>query len=405
MQPRNPSRSALPMSPRCVVFQERLLPYSETFILEQVKAYRRWNPLLVGISRVEGLSLEGVPWRCIEQRPPNRLSSWSRKLLTYAGVPLRSDIEFLRTLAPHLVHAHFATTAVRIWPTVRALRIPFVVTLHGADIHVSDAYYRSGRAGWVQTRFPERLRAMATDPATRFIAVSESIRRAGIRRGIPAERIEVCHIGVDVETFTMAQTPPSRRPRIILFVGRLVEKKGCEYLIRAFAGIRRSVPATRLVVIGDGPLRAELEKLSTSLGTQVTFTGALPADDVTGWLRESRVLVLPSVVAGNGDAEGFGMVLLEAQASGVPVITSADGGAEEAVRDGLSGYAFPQKDVDALSHRLRMVLLDDDLADRMSIAGRYWVESRFDIKRCSADLESLYDRTLSAHSGQERPCL
>ena len=167
---------------------------------------------------------------------------------------------------------------------------------------------------------------MANRPRVSFIAVSEAIRSRAISFGIPESKIEVRYIGVDISKFTPGGRPLTKRERRALFVGRLVEKKGCEFLVRAFANVQEAVPNASLVIVGDGPLRDPLQSLANDLKIRVQFRGVLSGADVSRELHLARVFCLPSVTAANGDAEGFGMVLLGSQASGVPVVTSALGG-------------------------------------------------------------------------------
>ena len=122
----------------------------------------------------------------------------------------------------------------------------------------------------------------------------------------------------------------------------MVEKKGANILIEAFARVRKQIENAELVMVGDGPLLAEFKQLAQQLRVPVTFTGTLSSDQVKQQIDEARVFCLPSVTATNGDAEGFGLVLLEAQACGVPVVTSARGGATEGIKDGVTGCAFPE---------------------------------------------------------------
>jgi glycosyltransferase involved in cell wall biosynthesis len=107
------------------------------------------------------------------------------------------------------------------------------------------------------------------------------------------------------------------------------------------------------------------------------------------------VFCLPSLTAGDGDAEGFGIVLLEAQASGVPVVTSAMGGATEGVLHGETGFAFAEKDIDAMAEYLCRILMDDELARSMSVAARRFVAEKFNLKRCTSALEDHYDALVS----------
>jgi glycosyltransferase involved in cell wall biosynthesis len=182
----------------------------------------------------------------------------------------------------------------------------------------------------------------------------------------------------------------------VLFVGRLVEKKGCEYLIRAFAQVKQLVPDASLIIAGDGVLRGELSQLARQLGVRAQFRGALSSDEVAQELHLARVFCLPSVTAANGDAEGFGIVLLEAQASGVPVVTSAMGGASEGINEGVTGFAFRERDVDTLAARLVELLTNDAIAASFALAGPRFVSQRFDLHRCTEALEALYDHTLAA---------
>src|SRR5690606_4063699 len=120
-----------------------------------------------------------------------------------------------------------------------------------------------------------------------------------------------------------------KRKNRILFVGRMVPKKAPALLVEAFAEVRKSMPNAELVMIGDGPLRKQTEHAAETLGVPVIFLGAQNTNEIMAQLQESKVLCLPSIVAESGDAEGFGMVILEAQSCGVPVVSSAMGGASE----------------------------------------------------------------------------
>src|SRR5699024_5679577 len=147
--------------------------------------------------------------------------------------------------------------------------------------------------------------------------------------GIPDEKVTVSYIGVDTQRFQPQGRPVTQRLKRILFVGRMVEKKAPQLLVRAFAQARKNVEDAELVMIGDGPLLEETRALAVHLGAPVTFLGTCPHSEVQKQLHQARVMCLPSVTAENGDAEGLPTVIVEAQACGVPVVTSARGGATE----------------------------------------------------------------------------
>jgi glycosyltransferase involved in cell wall biosynthesis len=155
-----------------------------------------------------------------------------------------------------------------------------------------------------------------------------------------------------------------------------------------------------LIIVGDGDLRDELQRLAQGLGVDAKFRGALSSAEVAGELQMTRVFCLPSVRAANGDAEGFGIVLLEAEGSGVPVVTSAIGGAAEGIDEGVTGFAFRERDVDTLAARLITLLTDDALATSMAHAGPAFVAKRFDLYQCTEKLELLYDAASEARTSK-----
>jgi glycosyltransferase involved in cell wall biosynthesis len=242
--------------------------------------------------------------------------------------------------------------------------------------------------------YPALLLELARHPRVRFIAVSHAIRQCAIAFGIPEDKLSVHYIGVDPRKFTPNGLPVTRRERRVLFVGRLVEKKGCEYLLRAFAQTQVAVPDASLIVVGAGPLLGPLRQLAGQLRVRAEFRGALSSREVQKELSLARAFCLPSIIAANGDAEGLGMALLEAQASGVPVVTSAAGGAEEGIENGRTGFRFREKDIVALAGHLTTLLTDDATASAMAAAGPRFVADKFDCLQCTKALESHYDVTI-----------
>lgn len=382
------------------VYRSYLLPYSETFIKEQLLAYKSWRGILVGRALLRQLDLDGAEVRLLGR--PRR--GFSARL--YAKVQhrlrgpfwsgaLREDwLTILREEKPELLHAHFGVDAVVAAPIAQALNIPMVVTLHGYDINIYREAWEKRKSRAFMRQYPGRLLDLAATDNVHFIAVSDAIKERAITFGIPADKLTTCYVGIDASKFAPGAVPlPARRPRV-LFVGRLVEKKGCEYLLRAMQVVKRQVSNAELTIVGDGELRGELERLSRQLGIGAGFVGAVPPHRVRAELEAACVLCLPSVRAADGDAEGFGMVLLEAQAAGVPVVSSAFGGAKEGLVHGKTGFRFEERDVAAMAGSLVEILNNRDRAAVMGSAGREFVASRFDIHRCTERLEAYYDRVI-----------
>ncbi len=381
---------------KILVCRSELLRYSETFIEDQLRAYRSWQPVLVGFKPVSrGLSLDAMDVRLLDGPAPTLWAKARRRVLADLGMAPPRAVAALQREAAALVHAHFATDAVTFWPIVRRLGLPLIVTLHGYDINVRrEEWERRGLLRLAESRYPSRLLRMAADPRIHFVAVSQAIHRRALEFGLPPERISVRPIGIDRSRFVPSDILVSQRERRILYVGRFVEKKGAEFLIRAYARLRSSVPDARLVMIGDGPLAQPLARLAAELSVPVEFLGSCARAEVKRQLDLARVFCLPSVTATDGDAEGLGMVVLEAQACGVPVVTSAGAAIGDGIVPGVTGFSFREKDVEELAIRLTQILLDDALALSMSRAGERHVAERFDLHSCTRSLESLYEDVL-----------
>lgn len=373
-----------------IIYRAALLPRSETFIAEQAHALTRWQCTLVGESLVkDGVSLDGMDTLVLSGT--GLIASFAARLGRKLHLPRLFALRALKRINARLVHVHFGTDAVDIWPTIRVLGLPMLVTLHGYDINIYREWWESGKGGKYRRNYPSRLLQLATEPKVHFIAVSEAIRNRAVAYGIPADKITVRYIGVDTEKFRPSGLPIIQRPKRILFVGRLVEKKGVKYLIRASKIIQELVTNVELVIAGDGPQHKELQQLTANLGVAAKFLGSLTGEQVRQEMQHAQILCLPSVTAGNGDAEGFGLVILEAQACGVPVVTSAEGGGREGIREGMTGAYVTAADEIALAATIAQFLSEPGALKRMAAAAPKFVHENFSLKLCTEELEANYD--------------
>jgi glycosyltransferase involved in cell wall biosynthesis len=377
--------------PKVLVFRSRALAGSETFIRTQLQALQRWQGVLVSERPVAGgLPLDGLDVRWLSPRVPLALRRLRRRVPGWREGAFAADVALLRAEAARLLHVHFGTDALEAAPLARALGLPMLVTLHGFDVHVRPDWWQAGHGGRLMRRYPERLRRIAAQPGVRFVAVSQAVREAAVAFGLPSERVDVGVIGVDLARVVRGTLPIADRPRRVLFVGRLVEKKGAALLLQALTDPR--LAGVEALLVGDGPLRAALQAQAQAFGLAgVRFAGALPHAQVVAEMGRARVYCLPAVTAPNGDAEGLNTTVIEAQAAGLPVVTSARGSTTEGLLDGVTGIAFAEHDVSALADALVRLMADDALAQRMADAGPAYAAERFDARRCTARLETLYD--------------
>ncbi len=379
-----------------IIYKPSVLPYSETFIREQILAYSRWHGILVGHHLTNEIPLNGIDVRLLRSGSSELFDrirwSFHSRLKTIPGFAR----DQLQAMHASLFHAHFGTVGVSSWFIARALNLPMLVTLHGSDITIHKSWWENGGGGSRMRSYPEELLSIGRQPGVHFIAVSEGIRNVAVEYGISPTRVSTVHIGIDTEKFAPAGRPVGERKPKVIFIGRLVEKKGCHYLLKAFVSVQKAVPEAELIIIGDGDWRAKLKHATNELQINAKFLGAISSDAVRFHLHSARLLCLPSVTATNGDREGLSTVILEAQACGVPVVTSAFGGATEGIINGKTGFAFPEKRIDELAERLISLLQDDVLAESMSHAARVFVTEKFNIYSCTKRLEALYDKFCGA---------
>jgi colanic acid/amylovoran biosynthesis glycosyltransferase len=373
------------MKPSLFIYRDDLLDGSETFILSQGESLRDYRAVYLGTQRVPGLKLPED--RCVV------LAAGRCRRFIAAGPKLTfPELARLRSLRPALIHAHFGMDAANAMPLARSLDIPLVVTFHGWDATVRDDVFR--RRSISLNRYVRRRSELART-AARGLCISEFMRRRVHEKGFPPEKTTVHYIGIDLQEFT--PDPTVKRQPIVLFAGRLVEEKGCEYLIRAMEVVQSKVKDVELVVIGDGELRKQLERQARSSLRQFRFTGWCSPAVVRDWMSKASVFSTPSVVAEAGDTEGFGMVFAEAQAMGLPVASFAIGGIPEAVEHGITGLLAPERDIDALADNIVSLLTDASLWRRFSAAGQERVKRLFDLRKQTAKLEQIYHEVLEKH--------
>jgi glycosyltransferase involved in cell wall biosynthesis len=363
---------SLDVRPVVLFFKETLLPVSETFVLAQAMCLSKFSPRFIGLGRVRP-SLDVPADSILLSSGYSPVASLRQKV--YRRVSLAPT--FHRRAAEAratLIHAHFASGGRSALPLARSLRLPLLVTLHGSD---------------VTRRVDFRARySHLWERASLFLCVSDFIRRKALEAGFPEHKLRVHYIGVDVDVFRPVYQP--RQRDLILFVGRLFEKKGCEFMLQAVAQVKKSRPNCRAFVVGDGPLRPSLEQLAKKLGISCQFLGSQPGAAIRKWLSSATVFCAPSVTAENGDCEGLGIVFAEAQAMGTPVASFRHGGIPEVVLDGQTGLLAPERDIETLTGNILRLLEDEVLWRQYSQRGPEWIRQRFDLKLQTEQMERVY---------------
>jgi len=378
--------------PRVVIFSDHLLYPSETFIQAQASALREYEPVFAGSRRVAGLQL---PRERVYTVNPGSLSGRIHELRLKILGSAPTLVKQLVALSPVLLHAHYGPNGLWSLPLASRLKVPLIVTFHGSDAAIADLRYQKASLGF---RYYFANKGKLKKSESVFLAVSKFVERKLLEQQFPPERIFVQYTGVDTRKFRPASTED--RP-IILFVGRMVEFKGPEFLILAASEVQRQFPAVEVVLIGDGPLRKDLERLAKQSLRRFSFLGVRTPEEVRDWMNRASTLCMPSVTTRSGEAEGFGMVCVEAQAVGKPVVAFSSGGIPEIISHGVTGFLAPERDWRALARNLATLVENAELRQRFGRSAREVVLRQFDLEQCTRKLEGVYGLVVNTDQPKE----
>jgi len=350
---------------------------TETFIEREIRGLRE-RGLEIEVLALDSLAAGGIAAGAM--RPGVVLSAFRdlRRGVDRCGIrravgaALRGAA-IVRNLRAGHIHAHFlglpATVAYGIW---RMTGIPYSITAHARDIYVEKT--------------PE------------VVAAGAKFRTTCTRTGLyflkdryPECLFELVRHGVEVREVPR-RAEGEKRELQLLGVGRLVEKKGFGYLVDACGLLQKRGVPFRCRIVGEGPgeagLRQKIEALG--LGDRVEIQRFCPHQQMAGHYAGSDVLVVPSVVAGDGDRDGVPNVILEAMAGGVPVVATGAGGIGEVVIDGLTGVLVGQRDGAGIAAAVSMLHADVQLRQQLAAAARRFIAREFEPSRWMEKLQQLF---------------
>jgi colanic acid/amylovoran biosynthesis glycosyltransferase len=375
---------------RVAFLLERFPVLSETFVLTQMRGLRRTGHVVDVVSQHRVRAGEPVH----EEVGASALLERTH----YVDGPLAPDSDDpvpSIPLAPHrhdVLHAHFGPNARRFAFARSQARAPLVVTFHGYDFSAEP-----------RAHGPSMYDALF-ETADVVTFNCEHARLALEALGCPPRKLARLRMPVVVDelAFRPRRLGPGEPVRVVT-VGRLVEKKGHVVALRAIAEVAREIPL-RYDVVGGGPQAEQLASLVSELRLDdvVTLHGARDSAFVRDRLGRAHLFVLASAEAADGDREGTPLVLMEAQACGLPVVATFHAGIPEVVLDGRSGVLVPEHDPQALAGALARVIRDRDTWPALGSRGRAHVERTFDVAPCTEELLDVYARARAHHDGPAR---
>lgn len=352
------------------------------WIYNQIAWLQRWHPVVL---TQEARNLDQYPVQDVhsaeELRAPARL--WNRVVRRWTGeYPYYAG--HLHDMGASVVHAHFGYQACRCLRAIRATGLPLLTTFYGAD---ATSYARLPT--WKRRYAELFVRGQL------FLAEGSTMAAHVAAAGAPSERIRVHHLGVDCRQIPFRERQGGEQIRVLM-CGHFREKKGFPDGLRALGRALQGLPGIdcQVVLIGDGPEHTAVVTAiaEAGLADRTTLLGLASYEVVLQQLEACDLLLQPSRTAADGDAEGGApVILLDAQAAGVPIVSTDHADIPEYVLDGSSGLLAPEGDQDALVDVLREMLTGMSRWPEMGRCGRRHVEAEYDARQQATRLEGLYD--------------
>ncbi len=369
-------------------------------IYRQVTALSRYDTFILTRERI---GAGPFPFDQIEILPRARKNFVKRFWLKYiARLPpiyyrgeLQVVMKVLERRPADMMHIYFGHTGVHLLPFIKEWSRPCVVSFHGMDIQPRPD----------QPGYDEQMRdLLQTVPLV--LARSRSLMRRLEEGGCPSEKLRLNRTGIPLEDFPYVERarPVDGAWRFVQAC-RLIEKKGLATALRAFARFRRAHPRSRFVIAGEGPLRSEIERLAGELGLSdaVELRGFLSQTELRDEYTRAHFFLHPSEMTADQNQEGIPNSMLEAMATGLPVLATLHGGIPEAVRTGETGLLVPERDEDGLFEAMDRMAREPNLWERFGKAAASSVRAEFGSVVAIERLEDFYDEARQIGGRKERP--
>lgn len=380
--------------PVVAIYMQRYLNKSMTFVYWQLlSAMQDFDPIVITSNKIDNRNI--FPFDKIFSKKITLLGRLYRlyKKLTgkFAVISPMQKKYFYNVLKKNnvaLIHAHFGPSAIEILPVAERLGIPLIVTFHGYDASslLKNKTYIKNLKGLLAYSY--------------VITVSKYIYAKLLKLNANPGRMQILHCSIDLNRFRYVQRIPAfikmnkNEEIVFLQISNFVEKKGHIFTIQAFGKFFKTYGKSKLILGGDGPLLKNIKALCENLKItdKVEFYGTVKPDDVFSLMRNSDIFVHHSVTTKSGDEEGIPTVIMEAMATGLPVVSTYHSGIPELIDNNVNGFLVKEGDIDEYSEAiLKAIKSDENVAN----AARLKIEQEFENKTIGLKLSHLYKKAIS----------
>jgi glycosyltransferase involved in cell wall biosynthesis len=389
------------MKQNIAVFVQHYLSPSMTFVYRQINILKNdFNVYIFCSGRVENLDLFPEKNLYIKKRNFYSLkySRYFNKLFRYQlslsinpKLSARQKKYFKSKILSQkitLIHAHFGPSAIEVFPIAKKLNIPLIITFHGYDISTLLAY----------PKYIQNIKKVLQ--YAKIFIVANSMKKTLEKFGVAEENIILLRCGIPISKFkfiereSLSEKYKQNKRITFIQISNFVEKKGHIYTLKAFSKFLAFYDNSELILAGNGYLQNKCKIIASNLGIEnnIKFVGHLNEDDVFELMKKADVFLHHSVTAKNGDKEGVPTVIMEAMATGIPVISSYHSGIPELIDDGVNGNLVHEKNIDEYVEKMKSILLD---GDQYRSKARKRVEEQFSLVGETEKMKEVFNTVIN----------
>ncbi|MCK9220022.1 MAG: glycosyltransferase [Bacteroidales bacterium] len=374
------------------------LPPATSFVRNQIMYHQRYMPSVVYTEKRESELFTEISDEFSTQQLNTRGIGklfCERFLILLPGDNIRL-CKFLKNYNPNILHVHYGVEAILFSKLIRTSGIPALVSFYGHDCTAFPKKFGGFGAKMLKS-------CVFDNPGVKMItAMSSDMENDLLKLGCPPGKIRIHYHGSDTGRFVMKREYTQKNPIRLLIISLFDQKKGHHFLIDAFdLASRKSSQQMVLEIVGEGPLRNEIRNHILKIGSKnIILSGPVryQSQEHLNLLREADIFVHPSITPPNGNKEGIPGAIMEAMASGLPVIATRHAGIPVVITHNETGLLIPENDVEALSDAIIQLAEDVNLRKKIGNNGKILTQSTLDVHVKEAELEKLYDEIIQSRS-------